>query len=431
MPLRNARMLAALVPALMAGVGAAQPAEDRGVLRRVLDDELTVQRVLVHEVGPQGVTVSDGGVRRRLPTGRTLAILPPEARDWPGEPDFPPPSGDPTPLAVIDLVDGQRLLARLDPAGGTGDPEALPIRTAALGALALPLERIAAVTLLPPEAEPLSLPEPPSEAPADDVLVLTNGDRLSGFVAAFGPDGVTIEADGGEVEVPIERVGAVRLANPREPAPPGRAWMRGGSIIGFDGLGGNGITLVVNPTGLSRPGETTDTPRVRLPVDEVEALALPASDGVRIVPLAALEVISSRATGDRRWAPPPEIPNAAAAPLGAAPVTLPSPMSVLFTLPAGATRFAADAGLAGFPGDHPGPWADCELVVELGETPSGPREPLFRRRLTAADPAARISVDIAPSDRPRVLVVRTEPGEHGPIQDRVRLRDAFVLVEER
>ena len=124
-----------------------------------------------------------------------------------------------TPEAVLTLFDGQRLPGRPVPAlpDAEGDAaEVLRWRTPLSGVLAVPLDRVRSVRLTPeagPDAQARG-----DDAPLADTVTLRTGDTLTGFVEAFGAEGLQIDADDlGAVTLPLDRVRTVRLANP--PAP--------------------------------------------------------------------------------------------------------------------------------------------------------------------------------------------------------------------
>ncbi len=66
------------------------------------------------------------------------------------------------------------------------------------------------------------------------------------------------------------------------------------------------------------------------------------------------------------------------------------------------------------------PWGDCELVIRGGDSE------LWRVRRNAERPTASIGVTVRGSS----MTVELTEGANGPIQDRVVLRRAMLLVEE-
>lgn len=113
--------------------------------------------------------------------------------------------------AIVQLVDGDRLCGTLV----EGSADAVVIRNPAIGRVVVPLERLrwfqsrlaadvrwrSRATAIDADNEGLL-----------DVVLLVNGDRVSGLIAEMAPDGVDIEVDGHVQKVPLDRVVALRLA---------------------------------------------------------------------------------------------------------------------------------------------------------------------------------------------------------------------------
>ena len=75
-------------------------------------------------------------------------------------------------------------------------------------------------------------------------------------------------------------------------------------------------------------------------------------------------------------------------------------------------------------------WGDCVLVMTVGSG-EHPRE-LFRAGLNAANPRAEFNLALPKSDgRSTALTVTVEAGAFGPIQDRVVLERAVLLMAPR
>jgi hypothetical protein len=81
-------------------------------------------------------------------------------------------------------------------------------------------------------------------------------------------------------------------------------------------------------------------------------------------------------------------------------------------------------------------WGDCEVVVRLlpaaSEDRAGGAErdvpELARVRLNGASPARDITCRFAPTALGDRLRIDVEQGEHGPIQDRVRLLSGLIIT---
>jgi hypothetical protein len=103
------------------------------------------------------------------------------------------------------------------------------------------------------------------------------------------------------------------------------------------------------------------------------------------------------------------------APLGPGAIEFRGPLAVRYDLPAGCRRFAAEAML---PRSGRG-WGDFELVLRCGD------EEVYRQRINGNQPTDAINVPIAG----RSLTIELTEGDHGPIQDRLVLRRALLLIE--
>jgi len=253
------------------------------------------------------------------------------------------------------------------------------------------------------------------------VAVLTNGDRVAGFVESIGAE-VRIDSDGRMVAAPLERVADVRLANPRVPPSGVMLWLADGSVVRAGAMSTDRFgVLTVEPI---VPGgrRAADASAAGLRCADVLAAAF---DAGALTPLASLAIVEQGPLPPRRWGEPARVGAMAAAALGAADVELPGPMRARWSLPLGASRFGADVEL---PSDCR-VWGDCELIVSLVR-PGQEGVELARVRLDAASPEARMNVELPrPGAGPAMLELRVEPGASGPVQDRVVVHRGLVVVE--
>ncbi len=256
----------------------------------------------------------------------------------------------------------------------------------------------------------------PVELGEGDRVVLTNGDRLDGFVDSVATR-VTVfrETERGEepIDVPIERVAAIRLV--AGSAPPGerRVWLSDGTVVDVE-------TMRAAPTGeLFVDGERVGRDLLPLSIDDVAAVLFDTR-GLR--PLASTELervaplVDDPAGGLRYRVEPPRPlhPNAAA---GLGTLELTGPMTATWVMPEGARRFSATAVLPAVART----WGDLELVVLDG------REERLRTRIDGLNPVAEIDVPLSAAERR--LTLRLEPGRYGPVMDRIELRLPRVLVD--
>jgi hypothetical protein len=74
-------------------------------------------------------------------------------------------------------------------------------------------------------------------------------------------------------------------------------------------------------------------------------------------------------------------------------------------------------------------WGDCELVVSISPAGQTAGAELARQHLSAAQPVATINAALGEAAGERRLRFRLEPGEFGPVQDRIILRRPLLLVD--
>lgn len=388
--------------------------------------------------------------------------------------------------AVVDLVDGQRLIgllvlsgdfppgpraeANADTADNDNDKpdtdaDVLRLLVPPLGALRVPLDRVSAVRLdvlaaLAPAADAGPSPEaanndapsnarPPRDTPApadSDELVLRNGDRLRGFIAAVGPS-VTVELDSGDARVPLRNIAELRFANPAVEPTGTYVWLSNGAVLAGTlvqppeappasaARAGAPAAAIAGSTTIAlrhadsvgpRPG----VPRP-LPLNAREiAAVLPQAERVR--PLASLGDPAVTPDPARRWTPAPAWADPRAAVLNAASLEVPGPMTLRWRLPADASRFAADLRLGATrqsPDRRPGPWADARVQVRCLPAADTTGPILADLSLSAASPTARVNVALPAGPGPRDLVITLLPAAHGPVQDHLLIQSPLLRLD--
>ncbi|MEX0886149.1 MAG: hypothetical protein WD009_06885 [Phycisphaeraceae bacterium] len=302
----------------------------------------------------------------------------------------------------VELVDGQRIAGRW--IGGGDDGQSLIWEHPQLGRIDLPLDRVA--RLWHADA---GRPDP-GRPPVQDIVRLSNGDELRGFIVGVGDDGVELQMDDADdpVHLPGARIHRLVLANPG--AAPDVGWHE--------------LHLADGSRLLARELELDDE-------EAIEArIALRGDNAASTrLPLEALARVDFTAAG-RRLVPLIDLPRelvaggeAFALPVGpyvrGGALHLRAPVTLRFELPAGAVRLAADAELAtgGDAPRHLTDWADFELLLRSdGEE--------ARWRFSGEQSSVRINAELAGE----VLEIELDPGVNGPILDRLRLRQAEVLI---
>jgi len=361
----------------------------------LITDTLTPLRIrLISISGDAMIYEDERGLRRQATVGGFVGLTP----ALPDEPTTATPSGPGDATGVLELTDGQRFPGAPAPTGGEED--AFVWNHPLFGRIEVALDAIARVALTGAG----------DDAPApitDDQLVLINGDRLVGFVVSMG-DPVEFETNGETITLPLDRVAEADLANPPTPLAGLVVWLDDGSVAVVTSL----ETDLDETVRLSLPGGQT----AEIPLALVRAVAF---DAGRLAPLADMPILEQAPIGERSVFDPVRIIRGAgargASDLNAPDLELPGPMRAVYSLPAGAIRFAA---LAELPLEAL-PWGACDLVI----TQAG-RE-ILRERLDQDQPRVEFSLAVAPGP----ITLTVEPGPRGPINDRVVLRRPILLVE--
>lgn len=433
--------IAVITTSLFLGAGAVASAQQsRGVPRLLLDRRLDERAVMLTALDNGTIRYTDGaGLPRTEPATEYLAILPQPAP--PAAPHAPTatvaPEGAPDqqtvkaaapeeqdrPLAnpLVELTDGQRFAGSVAPEPPGED--SLRWATPALGPMEFKLDQVKRIRL----HEGAWSAQPP-EAATDDVLILSNGDHLHGFVESVAKNVRLTAGEGGKGqarEVPLERVYEVIFANPpvAASARAAVAWLRDGSVVSCRVIRSNRegeLTL----SAVLQESEAADVraegrPAAALRLEDLLAVAF-ESGGAAIKPLASVAPVQVSPGASRRWTRPVRAIDPERAVLGAADLDFPGPMSVSWDLPKGASRFAAQAELP----VQSRTWGDCDLIVSAAD--AGGEKEVFRQHLSADAPAAVISVAL-PEGASR-LTVRIDAGPLGPIQDRVVLHRPLLLI---
>lgn len=457
-------------------------AQVAGVPAVVLDRALEPSRVQLLRVdvrrveGPAGVegrgaeprrgefvVVDASGKRRTLAAGEVLAIVPVSwigPADAAGMLDAPASPASVTPALFsklgrsatpwVELVDGQVFTGRPAAAGaedaGEGPAEdtqggepPLVWRHERFGTLTFPLERVSHAVL-----EPRLLSGAPQAAAAlesprtVDSVRLSNGDRVDGFVEEVGSEIVIERSGGGRATIPLARAATVTLGSEPVRASGPTVWLADGSVVAVGKAASDGdegrVTLALPSTGSRSEADRGEKDAGGASFQLVDLRAVVVDAGV-LTPLALLPMLSQTPTTDRPGAEPARViwGEEATSPgglvglppvLSAADVVLPGPMSVRWSLPAGASRVAGWAHLE----EENWDWGDCTVVLKLVGERTPARE-LARGRVYAKEPSFRFSVDLSGAAPGDALSVRIEPGPTGPVQDRVVLKRVLVLTQ--
>ena len=236
----------------------------------------------------------------------------------------------------------------------------------------------------------------------EDLVLLVNGDRMTGLVLDI-TDNVEIErADSSLASIPIDRIECLSLVNPINRESGVRAWLTRGDEVIIDSF------RLDAGTGLRIPG------REPLMPSYLYALAF---DFDRITPLADQP---SRSMGlidsDRYQVPEPSVKRGAW-PLDAPPIDLKGPMRVEWELPQGGMGFTTSASIPPRSRRH----GDFELSFFDGD------EKIKSIRMNESSP----SVDVTLSLETRRLSIEISETTMGPIQNHLRLDRALLIHPEK
>lgn len=396
--LSSIRALPAL--ALAVGFALAPGAQAQSDASRVLlDARGEAHQIRLISISDEAIIYEDAlGRRRQATVGGYIALLPALPADAAPTtlPAGPPAASD---QGVLELNDGQRFPGQPAP---TVEDDALVWSHPTFGLVSAPIDSIARLALKRPAGA--ARPEPLDNR-IDDQLVLVNGDRLVGFLVSFG-DPVEFEVNGETIAIPLDRISEATLANPPSPMSGMVVWLEDGSVAVVASL----QTRLDESVSVRLPGGQT----ALVPLDDVRAVAF---DAGRLRPLASLPLTSQRPVGERGVFDPVRTLAAALSPadLNAPDIEFPGPMETHWTLPGGAVRLA---GVAELPLEAM-PWGDCDLVIAQRGVE------LMRERLRHDRARIEFSLPVTPGD----LRIAIEPGDYGPISDRVVLRRPLVLTE--
>jgi hypothetical protein len=251
----------------------------------------------------------------------------------------------------------------------------------------------------------------------DDVVVMRNGDRISGFIESIGSQ-IEIAVDDRIIQLDLERAQRVYVAN--DPDPVNGIYMRFVDdevirVLGFDFAARSPISISIDPgsLGLDNTGSTD----WRFDPGMLEALWVDEADQ-RVLALCEITPESIEPMGDRIWVPTPDVINLDASHEALQTIDFQSPARVRYAMPEGARRFACtiEAPIE--------LWTDC--VVRILADRDGRLRQVFEQRLNPETPTAGVNVELPPGTG--ALVVEIDPGEHGPIQDRVLMHRPRVLL---
>lgn len=407
----------------------------------MIDRSMRATLVNVSALTPGAVQVTNElGESSDVPLSNVVALVPEWWRPgtegseiaWVGNDHAARQRPGAAPAGMLLLSDGSRLVGRLGPVAGD---EKITWEHPRLARSVFRLDDVRRIRLVPLASDPRSA----GASTAGDRVVTTNGDVVTGFVDSIG-EVVKIESEGKKIDLALNRVATIDLSNPSKSPAGLRLWLEDGSVVGVKEFGAartpGEFVVRLNSIAGAEPA-----PLVALTVGELVAFT---PDAASVLPLASLPIESQRGVGERRYVDPVVLrwrgealgaawresstPGEPAPPLDAPDIELPGPMSVEWTLPPGAVRLA---GWAEVPSGSR-LWAEFTLVIEGVGGMEGASEarhaPLASESMNGNRPIVEFNIEI-PRPAPQRLRISIDPGSRGPIQDRVAIRRALLLID--
>lgn len=413
------------------------PKEPPPVKRVIVDSSLARHNGVVSAIGPKEILYFDGEGRPRTIHRDDVLVILPDTSSPAASAEDPTPlaSSDPA-LDLVELVSGELIPGQWSTSKLAS--ETIDWKSPLLGDLTLKLDDIRRIRRAGRSATPSSTPSPtPSPLPAaatpvpaaadarQDTVTLTNGDVLSGFVDSIG-DTVRIDVRGKPREIDRSLVSEILLSGQGTPDPGPRTtnkgakparqmvWLTDGASVLAEHVTSIGSTL--SSLAITRQGKVIEI--------SLTLLDSWAPDRSRVIGLAGINPSRQLPVGDRTWAAHIESGDRSV-PLSAADLLLPGPMIVEWTLPAGATRLSMDVELPA----ACRVWGDCVLIVQMVGVAGNASREIARERLNDARPLVPMNLSLGETGtKSATLRITLDPGERGPIQDRVVLRQPLLLL---
>ncbi len=402
---------AAIGVCTLLGFGSTALAQDSAGSARmiILDRNLTRIPGDIDQISPRTIQYTDGSSRSRsIDRPKVLAIFarkshapaPPSSLTVDAQGGIP---------GVLRLTDGQIVPGYLDVSTAAG--ESIAWRSRRIGTFTLKLDRVSSLVF--------SDSPRPSAASKRDTLLLTNDDRVDGFVESIGKE-VCIEADAGKTNIPIERIAAARFANPPVASSLPLVFLSDGSVL-------SAADIVSTPTPKGAPSAQLKTATVQwsLAADSGTGVVdLSSIDAILfepglVVPLASLAMASAEGLDGRRWTPTPAVANPDSSPIGLAPITISGPVRIDWKLPPNAKTFGVTIEL---PPDAR-PWGNASVTLSAGR--AGKFRDLGTRALATDKPSSDLTADITGEETLRIEV---RGKSYADVQARVTLVQPVILL---
>jgi hypothetical protein len=381
----------------------------------ICTSDLMLRETLIESANDRELTLLNSyGIRSVLPMDQVLFVVKSDAPKVSSDTEIVgAPIPEASPIKVISLADGQTIRGSILDAD-RADSLAITMMSglSVQGDAHIPLENLLRIQ------NPISPDRSMNEELGDDVVVLHNGDQLTGFVESVGSSVQLVLANDDELNIDLNRISRIDIAN--EPEPTDGIHVRFDDetvlrVIGFRYASQQSMSVGIDPVSLGL--DDTGSTEWRFNANTFDALWVndPAQS---VVALAGMTPSRIEPMGDRAWTPTPSIIDSDASHPVLMGLDFHAPVRIRYTLPEGASRFACtfEAPIE--------TWTDCIARVIVS---TGPRERvLIEQRLHIDENQIRVNTDIPRSAQE--LIIEIDPGQHGPIQDRVLMHRPRLLV---
>ncbi|MBL4697502.1 MAG: hypothetical protein JKX70_01575, partial [Phycisphaerales bacterium] len=252
-----------------------------------------------------------------------------------------------------------------------------------------------------------------------DSITTRNSDVIKGFIESIGTS-TLIEGENDIVKVNISDIQSITLAN--FPQLSEGIYLSTNDdlrlrVSSFDFDFQHPLTVEIDAESI---GLAADKRNIWLLSPDAPVGLDVVSTNTRVISLSTITPELIEPTGDRDWTPTPRAIINSANPVLST-VDLRAPVRVVYPLPKGSSRFACTL-IAPI-----NTWTDCIAMV-YSISYDGQRTELLNQQLNAAHPSHEINVAL--NENTEKIEIRIDPGEYGPIQDRVLLQYPRVLVEQ-
>lgn len=356
------------------------------------------------------------GIRSRILIDDVLFMVRAQPQDDPDNEIVGAPLPAQRPERLVWLTDGQVVRGTLlEPKLPEQLVMSLIAARSVRGHANLPIERVLRIS----DVQRV-LPSPGSVLVRDDTLITRTGDEIVGFFESIGPMTRISLSDGTEIEIETSRIREMYLANEPEIQAGIYLTLSDREILRVAGFAyDNQQPLTVDIDTVALGLEDSGSGTWIFDTGSLHSLRL-IDPARRVVALGDIMPDRVEPTGDRAWVPSPVLLDRESLHPTLASIDLRSPIRVHYPLPRGATRFACSIEA---PIEQ---WTDCvvRVIARTGAVESNLLEQRFNRDTPSVDLNTALPAGTS------MLVIEIDPGEYGPIQDRVLLHRPRLLIEE-